>query len=242
MHHHHFKQSGDHTGFLPRLAEHVSRRIHAMKPHGDHSGGRSGRGFGGGGDFGGGDGFGSRDGFTRGRKFSSEDLQLLLLALLAEKPAHGYELIKALELRTNGFYTPSPGMVYPALTYLEELAYVAVELHGNRKSYSVSEQGKTYLAQHQERVTRMFDKIAHIAAKMDSLRRAYSNTGPSASSNDTEHEGDQAESEWQPELIQARRAIKSALIDTSNATKKQQLQVAQILLAATEQINAILKK
>ena len=62
-----------------------------------------------------------------GRKLSSNDLQLLLLALLAEKPAHGYELIRALEERSGGAYAPSPGMIYPALTYLEELGHAEAD-------------------------------------------------------------------------------------------------------------------
>ncbi len=57
-------------------------------------------------------------GFRMGRKLGSADLQTVLLALLADRPSHGYELIKAIEERSGGFYTPSPGVIYPALTYL----------------------------------------------------------------------------------------------------------------------------
>src|SRR5215471_1749705 len=63
--------------------------------------------------------------FRVGRKLGSEELQLVILALLAENPSHGYELIKVLEERSSGFYSPSPGMVYPALTYLEEVNYAS---------------------------------------------------------------------------------------------------------------------
>ena len=70
------------------------------------------------GGFGGGMGMGGRA-FRAGRRLASGDLQLVLLALLAERASHGYELIKALEERSGGFYSPSPGMVYPALTWLE---------------------------------------------------------------------------------------------------------------------------
>ncbi len=59
-------------------------------------------------------------GFRTGRKFDAADLQLIILALLSEQPRHGYELIKTLEERSGGFYVPSPGVIYPALTYLEE--------------------------------------------------------------------------------------------------------------------------
>src|SRR5580698_3699993 len=76
---------------------------------------RGGHGRFGGGFMGGGEGFGG-PGFRTGRKLASSELQLVVLALLAEKPSHGYEIIKALEERSGGFYVPSPGMVYPALT------------------------------------------------------------------------------------------------------------------------------
>src|ERR1700710_2214758 len=140
---------------------HAIGRHHRPDDAGRFPGGRGG--FGGRGD----------DGMPRGRKFTSDDLQLLLLALLAEAPRHGYELIKALEVRSNGFYSPSPGMVYPALTYLEELGYATVEAQGNRKRYALSETGREYLAANRERVDVMFAKLSHFARKMDSVRRAF---------------------------------------------------------------------
>ena len=70
------------------------------------------------------------DEFTSGRKFEAADLQLVILAFLAERPAHGYELIKTIEERSGGFYTPSPGVIYPALTYLSEIGHASVEQAG----------------------------------------------------------------------------------------------------------------
>src|SRR6202020_1345913 len=90
-------------------------------------------------------GMGGR-GFGMGRKLASGDLQLLILDLLAEKPRHGYEIIKALEERSKGFYVPSPGMVYPALTYLEEIGHATVETEGTRKLYQLTDLGRAYLA------------------------------------------------------------------------------------------------
>ncbi len=84
-------------------------------------------------------------GFGMGRKLASVDLQLLILGLLAEKPRHGYEIIKALDERSKGFYVPSPGMVYPALTYLEEIGHATVETEGARKLYHITEAGKEHL-------------------------------------------------------------------------------------------------
>src|SRR5271154_6736092 len=94
----------------------------------------------------GGRGFGGGD-FRTGRKLSSGDLQLIILALLAEKPRHGYELIKALDERSGGFYVPSPGMIYPALTYLEEIGHATVEPEGTKKLYRISEEGRGHLEQ-----------------------------------------------------------------------------------------------
>src|SRR5580704_12862436 len=92
--------------------------------------GRGGHGHGHGGPFGGrhgffgrfGGGFGGK-GFRAARMLASGDLQLIVLLLLKERPRHGYEIIKELEDRSSGIYTPSPGVVYPALTYLEEMSY-----------------------------------------------------------------------------------------------------------------------
>ena len=72
--------------------------------------------------------------FTRGRKFSSDDLQLMLLALLEKQPSHGYELVKELDSRSGGYWKPSPGMVYPALTYIQEIGYASVSVSYNKKS------------------------------------------------------------------------------------------------------------
>ena len=178
-------------------------------------------------------GFGGRgdDGMPRGRKFTSDDLQLLLLAFLAEAPRHGYELIKALEVRSNGFYSPSPGMVYPALTYLEELGYATVEVEGNRKRYALAESGRNYLATNRERVDLMLAKLSHFARKMDSVRRAFA--GESADEN-ADANGDS--NAWLPEFIQARRALKHALLMRTDAPAGEQRRIAAILACATAEI------
>jgi DNA-binding PadR family transcriptional regulator len=115
---------------------------------------------------------GSDEGFSRGRKFSSEELHLLLIALLAHAPRHGYELIKLLDTRSNGFYTPSPGMVYPALTYLEDLRLASVETVGNRKRYSITAAGRAYVDENRERIEVLWAKLNFLAKKMGLVRRA----------------------------------------------------------------------
>src|SRR5271163_3127511 len=72
-----------------------------------------------------------------GRVFEQGDLRLVLLKLIADKPSHGYELIKAVEEAVGGAYSPSPGLVYPTLTLLEEMGYVeVVESDGGKKAYA----------------------------------------------------------------------------------------------------------
>src|SRR6202167_2115926 len=113
-------------------------------------------------------------GFGMGRKLASGDLQLLILELLADKPRHGYEIIKALEERSKGFYTPSPGMVYPALTYLEEIGYATVEADGSRKLYHITASGQAQLDENRTVVDSMFAQFERVGEKMDRMRRAFS--------------------------------------------------------------------
>jgi|GEM_PF-41517 len=211
-----------------RGAAHIRERFflhtlwHSIGRHHDHrSGGRGGRFGGGPGGFG-----GDGDGFPRGRKFSSDDLQLLLLSLIDAQPSHGYELIKALETRSNGFYSPSPGMVYPALTYLEELGYVTVQLEGNRKRYELSDTGRAYLGTNRERVELMLARLTHIARKMDSVRRAFAGEEPA----------DISEGGWVPELNEARRTLKNALLRRDDAPADEQRRIAAILMRAAKEI------
>src|SRR5499426_3585018 len=105
--------------------EHWGAGRHGRWSHHRHGGGRHGSR----GDMGGGD-------MRRaGRMLAQGDLRLLALALIAEQPRHGYEIIKVLEDKTAGWYAPSPGIVYPTLTYLEEAGYVTAQSEGAKKLY-----------------------------------------------------------------------------------------------------------
>jgi DNA-binding PadR family transcriptional regulator len=82
-----------------------------------------------------------------GRLFDYGELRLLLLALIAEKPRHGYELIKSIEERLGGSYSPSPGVIYPTLAWLDDMGYAALDAEGTgRKSYRITEEGEAFLA------------------------------------------------------------------------------------------------
>jgi DNA-binding PadR family transcriptional regulator len=94
-------------------------------------------------------GFG-RGGGGGGRIFGPGDLRLMLLALIAEKPRHGYELIKEIEQKFGGAYSPSPGSIYPTLTLLEELEHVrASATDGARKLFEITDQGRAFLSENQ---------------------------------------------------------------------------------------------
>src|SRR6202167_1264790 len=86
-------------------------------------------------------------GSGRGRVFDQGDLRFVLLRLVAEKPAHGYELIKEIEERLGGAYSPSPGVIYPTLTLLEEMGYAqASQDPQGRKLYGLTPEGERILA------------------------------------------------------------------------------------------------
>ncbi len=102
---------------------------------------------------------GSRDG-RLARLFEHGDLKMLILHLIAEKPRHGYEIIKAIEDLANGAYAPSPGVIYPTLTLLEDLGQIASATEGNRKSYAITDPGKTALTENQDAVTAILTRIA----------------------------------------------------------------------------------
>src|ERR1700683_4146027 len=177
-------------------------RHHSMGRHhhyGRHGFGRFGGGFMDDSDPGG-------RGMNRGRKLASGDLQLLVLALLAEKPRHGYEIIKELDERSKGFYSPSPGMVYPALTYLEEIGYATVEAEGSRKLYHITASGQAQLDENREVVDSMFAQFERVGEKMDRMRRAFSGDESPRQQEDLSsgRRGSNA-------MQRARRELKSAL-------------------------------
>jgi len=176
-----------------------------------------------------GGGMGGR-GFGMGRKLGSADLQLLILRLLDEKPSHGYEIIKALDEHSNGFYVPSPGMVYPALTYLEELGFASVEAVGARKQYHISTAGKAHLEKNRAAADALFAQFGRIGERMDRVRRALD------AEDAGEESGADQERRGSKELHRARRDLKLALLDKWNSSREEQQRIAEILKRATAQI------
>jgi DNA-binding PadR family transcriptional regulator len=95
-----------------------------------------------------------------GRMFDQGDLKYVILQLLDEKPRHGYDIIKELEERSKGAYSPSPGTVYPTLTMLEEMGYARATEDGGKKVYEITPEGKKYLAENSSTVESIFERIS----------------------------------------------------------------------------------
>jgi DNA-binding PadR family transcriptional regulator len=168
-----------------------------------------------------------RGGFRTGRKLAAIDLQLLILALLAEKPSHGYELIKALEERSGGFYSPSPGMIYPALTYLEEIGYATVAAEGAKKLYHITDDGRRYLDQNRSIIDAILRELEHIGGKMARVRKVFA--GDESSGDDDDAFGSE-------EIRAARRALKMALRRKHHCSLEEGRRVADILRRAVAEI------
>jgi len=120
-----------------------------------------GRGFGDDEGEGGWGGMGGR--FRGGRVFGHGDLKLILLALIAEQPRHGYELIRTIEEMFDGAYAPSPGAVYPTLTLLEEIGHVSVQSDDGKKLYTITAEGKAFLAENKEAVDAVMSRMQQTA-------------------------------------------------------------------------------
>src|SRR5580693_9207326 len=134
---------------------HRHREAHAAREFGFH-GHRHGHGFGGG-----------RQRRAE-RVFDQGDLRFVILKLISDAPSHGYEIIKAIEEKVGGAYSPSPGVIYPTLTLLEELGYVTVEsAEGGKKLYRITEAGEAELAGKKAAVDAIFSRMADINERFE---------------------------------------------------------------------------
>jgi DNA-binding PadR family transcriptional regulator len=105
-------------------------------------------------------------GFGGGRVFGPGDLRLVLMALIEEKPRHGYDLIKAVEEAFNGAYAPSPGAVYPTLSLLEDEGLLASSTdESNKRIYSLTDAGKAWLEENRTAVNGVMDRM-RLAARV----------------------------------------------------------------------------
>ena len=143
-----------------------------------------------------------------GRIFEQGDLKYVILRLLEEKPRHGYEIIKELEDRFGGAYSPSPGTVYPTLTMLEDLGYAKVTPdEGGRKVYEITPEGSAYLAEHSTTVDSIFERIARFVEgfldePMMGVNHAMRRVGRAAYSHASRNVNDKAKLERIKEVLE----------------------------------------
>jgi DNA-binding PadR family transcriptional regulator len=205
---HHFQNHGHHRHGADR----------ADLAHSPFEGRGFGKSFAPGGSRGGAGGHGGPGGGGRRRRlFDQTELQMLLLSLIAEQPRHGYDLIKEIETLSGGEYAPSPGVVYPALTFMEEQGVIAVqEAAGSRKAYVVSDEGGAQLAAQAEAVTAL-------RARLEALAQAREKTDPAP-------------------VRRAMHSMKTALFDRLSAegvSRETVLAVAEIIDEAARKIERI---
>ena len=114
--------------------------------------------------------FGDDDHGGRGRgrrraQLSSEDMRLLLLFLIGDKPRHGYDLIKAVELLSDGNYVPSAGVVYPTLTMLLDMGHIEeLPEEGARKTYQITEEGRAFLEEQAQAMSDIMERLSGVGS------------------------------------------------------------------------------
>ncbi|MBI1212383.1 MAG: PadR family transcriptional regulator [Alphaproteobacteria bacterium] len=118
---------------------------------------------------------GERDDGNEGRRryFESNELRLVLLKLISDQPRHGYDLIRAIEELTSGAYAPSPGVVYPALSILQDMSHIkATEAGQGRNTFAITAEGEAELKDHADKVKVLFARLAELGATRQQAERS----------------------------------------------------------------------
>jgi len=160
-----------------------------------------------------------------GRKFNADELQLMLLWLLRDGPAYGYQFIQRFGELSGGYYQPSPGVLYPALKQLEMRGHTQSEHSGKRKIYRLTETGRRHSESHDEQSRMLLAILKHAAKKM--LWMSQSRISVAAAAKATG---------WLPEFIQARKDLQAALLAESDPDHAEQRRIIAILRRAVKEI------
>jgi DNA-binding PadR family transcriptional regulator len=163
-----------------------------------------------------------------GRVLGHGDLRFVILYLLKEKPSHGYELIKSLEEHSKGAYSPSPGVIYPTLSYLEDSNLASVSSEDNKKLYTITEEGKKLLKDHKEDVDMIFHKMQRAGHKMAKLREWMG-----------KENNEEISREGKSPVRKAMHGLKAELYSFISATEEKKLKIAEIIQNAVEEIRKL---
>jgi DNA-binding PadR family transcriptional regulator len=113
---------------------------------------------------------GGRRGRRARRMFESGELRLVLLKLIADEPRHGYDLIRAIEEVTGGEYAPSPGVVYPTLTLLQDMGFIDEAAgEGPRKPFQATDEGRAHLEERKEEVDALFERLSDLKPRAENM-------------------------------------------------------------------------
>ncbi|MBN9346670.1 MAG: PadR family transcriptional regulator [Devosia sp.] len=229
MHDHdeHFGRAHDR---LHRAQHRMWRKFEGMGRRGGFGGGWGGSGGAGFGDWG---GFG--DSIRIGRMLASGDLRLIALYFIELQPRHGYDLIKAIEEKTAGIYSPCPGVIYPALTFLEEAGYVTSTSEGNKRLYTITAEGRTHLNDNREAVEstlahlgRIGEQVQEVRARWEEAERGWHEAPPRP---------DRDMDDVAPEVNEARKDLKQAIKEAAkDRDPENQRRLADILRRAADEI------
>ncbi|MGI6851915.1 PadR family transcriptional regulator [Mesorhizobium sp. 1B3] len=202
--------------------------------------GKGGHGFGpfGRGHRGGGRGGRGGDMFRAGRMLGDGDLRLITLALLEEAPRHGYDVIKALEERTSGIYSPSPGVVYPTLTFLEEAGYAASVSEGNKKVFSITGEGRAHLGENRAVADQALEQIERFGRKMARAREWFDWRDGGEGPDPREREMP----EGLRKLRQVRRRLRAGLAEALDAGPETRDEAIEILEQAADALEALFRR
>ncbi|HTW43951.1 MAG TPA: PadR family transcriptional regulator [Acidobacteriaceae bacterium] len=151
-----------------------------------------------------------------GRLFDSGELRLVILSYIAEKPSHGYEIMKGIGEKMGGVYTPSAGVVYPTLNQLEDEGFATASTEGGKKLYRITEAGLAELDAHKARIDEVLGRIRQMGEAFGSRRT--------------------------PEIMRAMHNCKLALklrFGRSDLSAAQVRKIAEILDAAAKEIERV---
>ena len=184
-------------------------------------------------------GMGGGDMLRAGRMLAQGDLRHIVLALIAEQPRHGYEIIKLLEDKTAGWYSPSPGVVYPTLTFLEEAGHVTAQADGAKKLYTITDEGKAHLAENQDFVDAVLERMSAIGEKAKRIRAHFAR----GEDDDGEHRGRRGRNRDDNDRSSMPPLVRAALDNLHDVAAKQieanedaETRIVEVLARAAQEI------
>lgn len=174
--------------------------------------------------------------FRLRRMLRGDDLRLVVLLMLEEAPRHGYDLIKAIEQKSADAYTPSPGVIYPALTFLEEAGHATAEMEGVKKVYAITEAGRAHLDANRDEAEAALETLVLVGRRAAQMREHMAER----------HQQDERHGPRDrdipgvlPEVNSARRALKKAIASAVTGDESVQKRLAEILERAAEDIGKL---